>query len=357
MSMIDIVIRRVTSATPRTLRPRKRHTSRSCSCRSETDIDPTFGGVVISKGPSTAASPPIPPLPPWPPHPPPPPPLGGAPPQQPPAPPRKPADPRVPLLDRVRVSLGELRELVVVPLGVIVGLHDAPAVGEGHEVRTDRNGAVPVARQLEVALDRVGHQAHHIAEGGDLALGSLGPRRHRVGCATDLVPLLQHDGAGTLLGEVGGRHEPVVATSDHDRVVPAGVHAGEDRPPAPGRGSRVRRSGGRARDTSRPQAPRPRRSAAPRRRSPLRPAPRARRRPRRSTPRPGRGAPGAGAATASTRSPPRAPSLRRSDRSAAVRRARAQGRPTGTRSRDRARARPRTPPSRGSGRRRASGAA
>ena len=48
---------------------------------------------------------------------------------------REPADPRVPLLDRVGVTLGELRELVVVRLGVVVGLHDASPVRERHEVR------------------------------------------------------------------------------------------------------------------------------------------------------------------------------------------------------------------------------
>ena len=57
--MIDIVIRRVTSATPRTFNPRNCQTSRSCSCRSESDIEPILGGVVINSGPSTAASPPI----------------------------------------------------------------------------------------------------------------------------------------------------------------------------------------------------------------------------------------------------------------------------------------------------------
>ena len=36
-----------------------RHASWSCSCRSPTAIDPTCGGVCISSGPSTSASPPI----------------------------------------------------------------------------------------------------------------------------------------------------------------------------------------------------------------------------------------------------------------------------------------------------------
>ena len=55
------------------------------------------------------------------------------------------------LAERVRVALGEPRERLVVGLCVVVVLHDAAPVGEREEVRADRRGAVPVAREVEVA--------------------------------------------------------------------------------------------------------------------------------------------------------------------------------------------------------------
>jgi hypothetical protein len=59
MSTIDIVSSRVTSATPPTSSPRNRHASRNCSSTSDHAGDPSRGGVVIMRGPSTSASPPI----------------------------------------------------------------------------------------------------------------------------------------------------------------------------------------------------------------------------------------------------------------------------------------------------------
>ncbi len=56
---MDIVISRVTSPTDFTSSPRNRHTSRSWSIRSAGRREPTVGGVVISRGPSTSARPPI----------------------------------------------------------------------------------------------------------------------------------------------------------------------------------------------------------------------------------------------------------------------------------------------------------
>ena len=100
------------------------------------------------------------------------------------------ADPGVPALDRVGVLLGELRERLVVLLRIVVVLDDAAAVGERQEVRADGVGLVPVVGELEVPLDRVGHQAHDVAERGDLELGSLRPGRHGVGGAAHLVPWL-----------------------------------------------------------------------------------------------------------------------------------------------------------------------
>jgi hypothetical protein len=46
-----------------------------------------------------------------------------------------------------------------------------------------------VAEPLEpqVALDRGRHQAHHVAERGDLDVGRLGPRSHGVGGSAGLV--------------------------------------------------------------------------------------------------------------------------------------------------------------------------
>jgi len=62
--------------------------------------------------------------------------------------PCEPADPSVPLLDRVGVTRGELRELIVVGLGVVVVLRDVAAVGERQEVRTNGEHLVAVAGQL-----------------------------------------------------------------------------------------------------------------------------------------------------------------------------------------------------------------
>ena len=129
------------------------------------------------------------------------------------------ADPGVPPLDRVGVSLRELRERLVVLLGVVVVLHDAATVGERKEVRPHPRRPVSVTLELQVAQDRVGHQAHHVAERGDPELGRLGPRGHRVGGAAHLVTGLEHDRAGAGLREVGGGDEAVVTPAHHDRVV------------------------------------------------------------------------------------------------------------------------------------------
>ena len=197
---MDIVISRVTSPTDFTSSPRNRHTSRSWSSRSAGRLEPTVGG----RGHQERSE-----------H------LGQA------------ADPRVPLLDRVRVVLGELGELVVV-LGGVVVLHDAAPVRERQEVRPDRVHAIPVPLQLQVAQDRVGHQAHHVAERGDLELGRLRPRGHRVGRAAGLVPGLQDHGPRAGLRQVRRGDQPVVAAADHDRVVLAGsrdaAHATPERP-------------------------------------------------------------------------------------------------------------------------------
>ncbi len=197
---MDIVISRVTSPTDFTSSPRNRQTSRSWSIRSAGRFEPTVG----RRGHQERSE-----------H------LGQA------------ADPRVPLLDRVRVVLGELGELVVV-LRRIVVLHDAAPVGERQEVRPGRMHAIPVPFQLEVAQDRVGHQAHHVAERGDLELGRLRPRRHRVGRAAGLVPGLQDHGPRAGFRQVRRGDQPVVAAADHDRVVLVGsrdaAHATPERP-------------------------------------------------------------------------------------------------------------------------------
>ena len=80
---------------------------------------------------------------------------------------REAADPRLPSLERIRVAFRELRELVVVRLR-IVRLGDAPSVRERDEVRTDRDPPIPVPLELQIVQDRVGHQAHHVAERRDL---------------------------------------------------------------------------------------------------------------------------------------------------------------------------------------------
>ena len=53
-----IVNSRVTSALPRTFRPRNFHASCACASRSAGRREPTRGGIVDSSGPSTSASPP-----------------------------------------------------------------------------------------------------------------------------------------------------------------------------------------------------------------------------------------------------------------------------------------------------------
>ena len=77
----------------------------------------------------------------------------------------------------------------------------------------------PWSLELQVAQDRVRHQAHHVAERGDLELGRLRPRRHRVGRAAGLVPGLQDHGSRAGLRQVRRGDQPVVAAADHDRVV------------------------------------------------------------------------------------------------------------------------------------------
>ena len=140
---------------------------------------------------------------------------------------RQPADPRIPLFDRIGVSRGELRELVVVGFRVAVVLRDVTAVGERQEVWPDRGHLVAVLRELEVAEDRVGHQAHHVAERGDLELRRLGPRGHRVGGAARLVARLQHHGARPGLRQVGAGDQPVVPATDDDRVVALRRHGSD----------------------------------------------------------------------------------------------------------------------------------
>ena len=201
---MDIVISRVTSPTVFTSSPRNRHARRSCSARSPGRCDPTPRRGGHEQRPE---------------H------VGEA------------ADPRVPPLDRVGVVLGELGELVVVLRRVVV-LHDAAPVGERQEVRAGGDDAIAVALQLQVAQDRVGHQAHDVAERRDLELGRLRPRRHRVGGAARLVPGLEHERARARLGEVGGRDQPVVAAArsrsrrtvrDSWRQDRAGAHPGGSR--------------------------------------------------------------------------------------------------------------------------------
>ena len=104
------------------------------------------------------------------------------------------ADPRLPPLERVGVLLGELGELGVVLRRVVV-LDDVAPVGERDEVRAGGDGAIPVALQLEIAQDRVGHQAHDVAQRRDLKFGRVRPRAHRVGRPARLVAGLQHERA------------------------------------------------------------------------------------------------------------------------------------------------------------------
>ncbi len=133
------------------------------------------------------------------------------------------ADPGVPPLDRVGVLLRELRERFEVRLGVVVVLDDAPAIGEREEVGAHGIGLVAVLGEAKVPLDGVGHQAHHVAERGHLELGRLGPRRHGVGGAADLVSCFEDDRSGARPGEIRAGDEAVVASADHDRVVAVGA--------------------------------------------------------------------------------------------------------------------------------------
>jgi hypothetical protein len=128
------------------------------------------------------------------------------------------AHPRVPTLETVCVDLRDLRELLIVLLRVVVLDHHA-AVRERNHVRADGKHAIPVARELEVLQDRVGHEAHHVAERRDFELGVLAPGPVGRRRAPGLVPTLAHDDAGSRLREIRGRHQTVVSTTDDDRLI------------------------------------------------------------------------------------------------------------------------------------------
>ena len=128
------------------------------------------------------------------------------------------AHPRIPLLEVVRVALVDRGELLVVLLRVVVLDHHA-AVGQRDDIRPDRMDAVPVPLHLEVLEDRVGHQAHDVAERRDLHVRQVGPGRAGVGGAAGLLTRLAQDDASPRLREVRGGDQPVVTAPDDDGVV------------------------------------------------------------------------------------------------------------------------------------------
>jgi hypothetical protein len=131
---------------------------------------------------------------------------------------RQPLQPGVPAGHGVGVPLGELRDLLVVAAGVVVVDGQRAAVRPRLVGGPHGEQLVAVALQVELADDPGRHQAHHIRQPGHLDLGGLGPGGVGGGRAPDLGPGLQDDRPGSRPGQVGARHQPVVAATDDDRI-------------------------------------------------------------------------------------------------------------------------------------------
>ncbi len=135
-----------------------------------------------------------------------------------------PGDPREERVVRIGVLLRR-RAIDAWVLAVVVGLDDRAAAAHREVPLSQGQQLEPVSFELQVAPHRRRHQGHRVAEGVDLHAGELvGPRLHGVGGAAGLVPLLQDDDPGPVLGQVRRGHQPVVASADHDRVVDVRLH-------------------------------------------------------------------------------------------------------------------------------------
>ena len=132
--------------------------------------------------------------------------------------------PCLPLGERVRVLLRELRDRVARTLGLVGVDHDRAAVGERLEVGAERRDVVAVLLELELVDDRRRHQRHHVGVGGDVDLRVIRERGARVGGAARLVPRLENHGLRAMPGEVGPCRQPVMPPADHDRVVGVRLH-------------------------------------------------------------------------------------------------------------------------------------
>ncbi len=86
------------------------------------------------------------------------------------------ADPVVVLGQRVRVLLGELGQLLVRALGVVLVDDQRPTLGERLVGRAHRMNLVAVPLQVQFAHDGRRHQAHHIGQPGDPQLRRVLPR-------------------------------------------------------------------------------------------------------------------------------------------------------------------------------------
>jgi hypothetical protein len=126
------------------------------------------------------------------------------------------AQPRLEAGQRLRVVPGERGHPVVV-VGRVTGEQQGPPVGERHERRADRHDLVPVLDQTERFDDGRRHQAHHVRQRGDLEVRA--PWRLGGGGAARVAPSLEHERSQAGPGQVGRRHEPVMATADHNHVV------------------------------------------------------------------------------------------------------------------------------------------
>jgi hypothetical protein len=117
------------------------------------------------------------------------------------------AHPRIPLLEVVRVALVDRGELLVVLLGSSYSIITRPS---GSGTTYGPTGWTRYrAAHLEVLEDRVGHQAHDVAERRDLHVRQVGPGRAGVGGAAGLVTRLAQDDASPRLREVRGGDRPL----------------------------------------------------------------------------------------------------------------------------------------------------
>ena len=122
---------------------------------------------------------------------------------------------------RVRIRLGELRDLGVRPLGIAPEGHRGSVGIWDVVIGLEDRDLVSMAPQLQVRDDLFGHEADDVGRRRDAVARPrlLGGRR----AARDRA-LLENDDVQSPAGEVGRASEAVVAAADHDDVVRAIAH-------------------------------------------------------------------------------------------------------------------------------------